>query len=138
MKIDSTYLSRSVGLLNPKEPKIISSTSSVHNALEYLKQDSGGAVLVCDEQMKVIGIFTERDVLKKIAGKVIAENSQIELFMTREPVSIQMTSPLAYALQLMSEGGFRHLPIVDDEQTAIGIISMKDIVDEIVRQFVKS
>ena len=52
------------------------------------------------------------------------------------PVSIQMTTPIGFALQLMSQGGFRHLPITDDAGVAIGMVSIKDIIDELVRKFI--
>lgn len=136
MKIDSTYLSKSVGLLNPREPKTVLESSSLKEILEVLKNESLGAVLICDDQEKVIGIFTERDVLKKVAGKILSNKDVICNYMTRDPICISMTSPLAYALQLMSEGGFRHVPITDENGIALGIISMKDIVDEIVKTFV--
>ena len=136
MKLDSQYLSKSIGLLNPKAPKIVGPKESINSILTMLAEDSGGAVLICDKNEKILGIFTERDVLKKIVGKVTNLNLPIEDYMTKSPITVDMTSALGYALQLMSEGGFRHVPVIDDQGQALAVLSMKDVVDEIVSSFV--
>lgn len=136
MKLDSIYLSKSIGLLNPKEAKIVSPDTLVEKAIDILKSDSGGSVIITDRDEKLLGIFTERDVLKKIAGNQKSLKEEISLYMTPNPIGVEMTSPLGYALQLMSEGGFRHVPVVDESKTVLGVLSMKDVVDEIVKSFV--
>lgn len=129
-------LSQSVGLLNPPAPIIHKETDLVESCLETLKNERGGAVLIVDESEKLVGIFTERDVLKKVVGNSSAIKAALSEVMTKNPVTISMTSPLAFSLQLMSEGGFRHVPIVDEDGFPLGCISMKDIVDEVVRRYV--
>ena len=136
MNLDSIYLSKSIGLLNPKPPKIVTEDVTVAQVISILKDDSGGAVLVCNSEDKLVGVFTERDVLKKIVGVPQALDQNILIYMTKNPVAVNMTTPLAHALQLMSEGGFRHVPVTDEKGTALAVLSMKDIVDELVRAFV--
>jgi signal-transduction protein with cAMP-binding, CBS, and nucleotidyltransferase domain len=108
----------------------------VQDCINTLKNEKGGSILIIDQVGKLSGIFTERDVLKKVIGNDTALKGPLSAVMTKNPMTIQMTSPLAFSLQLMSEGGFRHVPIVDDEGYPLGCISMKDIVDEVVRRYV--
>ncbi len=137
MKLDAHYLSKSIGLLNPKPPIMVLPDAPLSGVLEKLKDESGGAVLICDEDDKLLGIFTERDVLKKVVlSQVKQESVEIGSLMTINPMTVSMTSPLGYALQLMTEGGFRHVPIVSENGDALGVLAMKDVVDEIVKSFV--
>lgn len=129
-------LSQSVGLLNPEPPILMQENDLVSECVERLKNEKGGSILITSPDGKLSGIFTERDVLKKVVGNESVMKGPLSAVMTKNPMTIQMTSPLAFSLQLMSEGGFRHVPIVDDEGYPLGCISMKDIVDEVVRRYV--
>ncbi len=129
-------LSQSVGLLNPPPPLLLAENTSVEQAIEILKNEKGGAILVINSSGLLTGVFTERDVLKKVVGNSEILSASLDTLMTKNPITIKMTSPLAFSLQLMSEGGFRHVPIVDDEGYPLACISMKDIVDEVVRRYI--
>lgn len=84
-----------------------------------------GAVVVLDGQ-KLRGILTERDVLRAVAeGRV--EGSRVEEWMTRDPDTIEPSESTDIAATLMIHGGFRHLPVVQDE-SVIGIISIRDLM----------
>jgi CBS domain-containing protein len=70
----------------------------------------------------------------KVVGKVAdLEGVSVDQFMTRNPIRERPEASLAFALNLMSNGGFRHVPIVDQDDMPIGIISVKDVVEHIVR-----
>jgi CBS domain-containing protein len=68
----------------------------------------------------------------------LERTEQLELpvshFMTKNPSSAFMTTSIAYGLSMLSQGGFRHIPIVDDDNFPVALISVKDIVDHIVGQ----
>jgi CBS domain-containing protein len=82
-----------------------------------------------------VGIFTERDFLLKVMGKVTDLSSRVVgEFMTKDPVREKPEASLAFALSVMSHGGFRHVPIVDQDDVPIGIVSVKDVVDHFVRR----
>lgn len=132
--VDKRFLSKSVGMLNPPEPLVISELASVYEAISMLKMHRIGAVVITDRHGAISGIFSERDVVLKISltDKDLYTTPVSEV-MTRSPHTEKMTTTLAFALNLMSQGGYRHLPIVDDNRHPIGIISVKNIVDYIVR-----
>jgi CBS domain-containing protein len=100
-----------------------------------MKEHRIGCVLV-EQGGKLVGIFTERDILTKLVGtgydpaKVLVDG-----VMTRDPETLTLDDPIAFAMQLMNVGGFRHVPLVDDERRPVGILSVKDIVDYLVEHF---
>jgi signal-transduction protein with cAMP-binding, CBS, and nucleotidyltransferase domain len=135
-KLDHTYLSSSIGLINPKEAPLFSHTISIQDSIDALNQCTGGAILLIDESEMLSGIFTERDVIKKVLPANLPFSAMVSEVMTKDPITIEMTTPIGFALQLMSQGGFRNLPIVDENKYPIGVVSIKDIMDELVRSFV--
>ena len=130
--LDNRFLARSVGLLNP-EPALVAKEGEVlSNVLSKLKKNKKGCIVVVNEEEEVTGIFSERDViLKLILQEVDLDKCPVCDLMTKEPQTIEMTTTIAFALNLMSEGGFRHLPIVDKDNSALGLLTVKDIIDYI-------
>jgi len=133
--LDNRFLSRSIGFLDPRSPVTMNEDESISAALKLLRENRVGSLVVVNEQGKLSGIFTERDVILKLTVCDIAHDSTaISAVMTPNPHREQMTTTIAYALNLMSQGGYRHIPIVDEQDFPVGIISVKDIVDYIVSQ----
>ena len=93
--------------------------------------------LIVDNE-KLVGVFSERDVLVKVAGAgVLIDTAAVSVadLMTSNPQTLRESHELVYALNLMSVGGFRHVPIVDDGGRPVAVISMRDIVEYIVALF---
>lgn len=91
-----------------------------------------GSIVVMDGNT-IVGIFTERDYMRKIAleGRS-SEKTEVQEVMTDEVVTVQPDDPLAGCLQVMTEIWCRHLPVVDEEENLIGIVSIRDGVQEVV------
>jgi CBS domain-containing protein len=89
-----------------------------------------GCLLVTDPEGKLCGIFTERDLLYKVAGKVddLAAHP-VSRYMTHDPEVTQGDRLLASALQRMMVGDLRHMPLVDEECRPEKILSSRDIID---------
>lgn len=85
------------------------------------------AAIILDKQ-KVVGIFTERDALKRGLLQGASPETPIEQLMTPDPVIVDPDDNLAVAIRLMHEGKYRHLPIVDRNNQYLGIVSVRDIV----------
>lgn len=136
--LDNRFLSRSVGLLNPPPPATLEPTASLREAVELLQEHRIGSIVITDPSGKLLGIFTERDVVLKLClSNYDLDRTPISELMTPNPHAEQMTTTIAYALNMMSVGGYRHIPIVDDENVPVGIVSVKDIVDYIAGQLTK-
>lgn len=135
--LDHRFLARSIGLMNPREPLLVQEDASLADVLQVLKGNKVGCVIVTNEDGMMTGIFSERDVVLKLNHHDLRlHETDISQLMTPKPQSAKLTTTLAFALNMMSQGGYRHIPIIDDEGCPIGIISVKDIVDYIVRNVV--
>jgi len=109
--------------------------TTIGQAARIMKEHRVGCVLV-EDGGKLIGIFTERDILTKLVGTGYdPAKVAIDGVMTRNPETLTPEDPIAFALQRMSVGGFRHLPLVDLGGHPVGILSVKDIVDYLAEHF---
>ena len=137
---DSTIgLSQGVMTLNPPKPIVASVDATTKYAIELLQNHHIGCALVVDKDGKLEGIYSERDIVQKWALSDIApEELALTEIMTPEPASLRRDATISAALYLMSKGGFRHLPIVDENNRPVGIISIKDVMDYISMQLMKN
>jgi CBS domain-containing protein len=136
--ISPTLLCDSIASIGLKEPFAVNPTTPLAACIDTMRSRRIGSLLVVDQQGKVQGIFTERDCLMKVVGKVDDLSLPVSEFMTGHPVCERPEASLAFALNLMSNGGFRHIPIVDQDNMPIGIVSIKDVVDHIVKKMLKA
>ncbi len=102
-------------------------TTTVADAIRLMRANDYGGVLVCDGTW-IVGIVTERDIVVKIAKNNL-DPTTVNLFeiMTKEIYSLREEDPPAYAISLISEEGFRHIPIVRGDRP-LGFISLKTMV----------
>ena len=112
-KFDERMLHAPVGVLEPRAPLIVEPLTSVLEAVTLMQEHRVGCVLVV-RTAKLKGIFTERDVLTSVVGKAIdPAKTPVRKLMTPNPEYLRLTDSIAYALNKMSLGGYRHVPIVD-------------------------
>ncbi len=118
-----------------REPVCVTPSTSLWQAIERMNELSVGCVLV-EDGGRLCGIFTERDVLTKVVGQDLdLERTCIADFMTREPEVLSPDDRVSFALNKMSVGGFRHVPLVDEQGRPAGVVSMRNIVDYMVELF---
>jgi len=86
-----------------------------------------GAVIVKDYG-RLIGILTERDMLKAMAARVHTSDARVREWMTEDPLTATAEMDVEDAAQVMLEHNFRHLPIVDDNGAVIGLVSLRRVV----------
>ena len=108
--------------------------TSVRDAAKQMKQRKVGSLMVVEDG-KLIGIFTERDAL----FRVLAEGRDPKMVkltevMTAHPQTVDADKPVGYALLMMYEGGFRHVPVVRDGKP-IGMISARDALGPELQEF---
>ena len=92
---------------------------------ERMVERDVGAVLVTEDE-RLVGILTERDVLRAVAGG-IREDTLVSDCMTRDPETMEPSESTRQAAVLMIHGGFRHMPIVDGDQI-VGMLSIRDLM----------
>lgn len=105
----------------------VSSDSSIGDLIATLARHNIGAVVVVDGG-KVEGIISERDIVRHLAGSAEGFRARpVSTLMTRAPRTCARTDTVEHAMSIMSQGRFRHLPVVEDGEL-IGIISIGDVV----------
>jgi CBS domain-containing protein len=115
-------------VIRDREPYSVKATASVMEAAEFMAQRKIGAVCVLDEEGKLIGVFSERDLLNRV---VVPRHDAAAMQLG------EVTSPLRavircdetphQALERMERIGTRHLPVVDGEKW-VGMLSMRDLL----------
>jgi len=101
------------------------------DVIDKLRNYSMGCVLL-EHDNKISGIFTERDAMKKVLGRRLdLDNEVISNFMTKEPECLQIDDPISYALNKMVSGGYRHVPLVDENKNPLGVLSMQNIINHL-------
>jgi CBS domain-containing protein len=89
--------------------------------------ESVSAIVVSDGG-RVIGIVTERDLTRAVAGRVHSSEARVREWMTADPQVVSESTDPVEAVQIMLDGGFRHLPVVENER-AVGIVSIRDLAE---------
>ena len=94
---------------------------------ERMMAKNVGAVVVKDFGT-LIGILTERDLLKAMAARVHSSEARVRQWMTADPVTVAADTDVEEASRVMLEHGFRHLPVLDDEGRVAGVVSLRRVV----------
>ena len=127
-------LNEPISALEPRKHVSVSAEAPLGDALGLMKEHKTGCVLVV-EGSSLVGIFTERDLLGIVQEGRDTVKLRVGQVMTRDPEALRPSHRIALALNRMSEGGFRHIPLVDADGRPVGIVAMRDIVRFIVSLF---
>jgi signal-transduction protein with cAMP-binding, CBS, and nucleotidyltransferase domain len=123
----------SVSRLTPSTAWQVSPTQTVAEAVAIMREKSVGCILVCQEK-NIVGIFTERDLGRRVLAPRLPLSTPISECMTANPVTVHPKEPIGSAIRRMEEGGYRHLPVVVDGEP-VGVLSAKRIVHYLVEHF---
>lgn len=124
----------SVSRLDPSPPRQVDADDTVARAVEEMRAWSVGCLLVT-EQGRVVGIFTERDLLTRVLAPGKRLDAPIRLHMTAPPVTVSPKDPVRTAIRRMQKGGYRHLPVVDESDRPVGVLSARRVVHYLVEHF---
>ncbi|HZY83704.1 MAG TPA: CBS domain-containing protein [Gemmataceae bacterium] len=127
LKVDS------VSRLSPTPPWSVSPDQSVAEAVALMRHHCVGCLLVCRED-RLLGIFTERDLMRHVLAPGRSLLLPVSACMSSNPVAVSPTAPIGHAVRLMVDGGYRHLPVVDDGRP-VGVLSVKRIVHYLVEHY---
>jgi CBS domain-containing protein len=115
-----------LGDLMTNELVSVAPEDTIGEAAQQMADQNVGSAVVLDHG-RLIGIVTERDLLRAMAGRVHPSEGRVREWMTADPVVASRSTTSGEAARLMLEHGFRHVPVVDGERT-LGIVSLRDVV----------
>jgi CBS domain-containing protein len=100
-------------------------TSSIGEAAEKMIEAGVGAVVVMEDMARIVGIITERDLMRAVAQRARAAEARVRQWMTESVVTIEPDTEIKDAAKMMFEKNFRHLPVVNKDGRLLGIASLR-------------
>ncbi|MBA3767734.1 MAG: CBS domain-containing protein [Acidobacteria bacterium] len=116
----------SVSLLETDDYFCVTPDTPLSEAIEQMKKDEGGCVIVC-EQERVVGIFTERDLLNRIVSEEIDLSAPVSQWMSSTVETLTPQATIGDAVRVMNAKGYRNIPLVENERL-VGSISVFDVI----------
>lgn len=99
-------------------------SDTIGEAAEKMNAANVGAVVVVEDMVRIVGIVTERDLLRAVAQRARAAEARVRTWMTENPLTVDPETTVEDAAQIMFERNFRHLPVVKDGRP-LGIVSLR-------------
>jgi CBS domain-containing protein len=107
-----------------KDVLTVEPSDTIGEAAEKMNAANVGAVVVVEDMVRIVGIVTERDLLRAVASRARAAEARVRQWMTANPVTIGPDLTIEQAAKIMFDNNFRHLPVVKDGR-ALGIVSLR-------------
>jgi CBS domain-containing protein len=117
-------MAKTVADLMVRNVLTVEPSDTIGEAAEKMDEANVGAVVVVEDMVRIVGIVTERDLLRAVAARARAAEARVRQWMTPDPVTIEPDTPIEQAAQVMFDNNFRHLPVVQDGRP-LGIVSLR-------------
>ncbi|HVS34507.1 MAG TPA: CBS domain-containing protein [Gemmataceae bacterium] len=128
LKVDS------VSRLHPTAPLRVAPDQTIGDAVRLMRDRRVGCLLVCRDD-RLVGVFTERDLLRRVLAVGLPLSTHVADCMTVDPVVVGPKEAIGVAVRRMEEGGYRHLPVVDEAGRPVGVLSVKRIIHYLAEHF---
>jgi CBS domain-containing protein len=117
---------KSLGDVLAREIVAVAPEDTLGEAAERMAEQGVGSSVVLDAG-RLIGILTERDLLRAVAGRVHTSEARVREWMTEDPVTAPASTSADEAVRTMLDNGFRHLPVVEGGRT-VGVVSLRELM----------
>ncbi len=115
----------------------VAPSTPLSQAIEAMKQDEGGCVIVCEDNSRLVGIFTERDLLTKIVGQDVDLNAPISNWMSPVVATLEPDATLSETVAMMNDKGYRNIPLVKNGKL-VGSVSVFDVIGYLAESYPKT
>ncbi len=129
-EFEARLVAETLSALGPRLPLVLPPETGVADAIRQMQDGEVECVLVSEDD-RLLGVFTERDALLKLAGRPL-DGVRLRDVMTPDPVVLRGHDTMAVAIHKMAIGGFRHIPVMDGGRVA-GVVSARDIFRHVIR-----
>lgn len=127
--LESALINETLSSAISHPPLVMDVETSLAEMLKCMREADRGAVLVVRDG-RLVGIFTERDVLHRVAGQAIdLDSAKLGEHMTPDLVTLPADASVAFVLNRMLTEGFRHIPLIDEQGRPTGMVSMRDLIE---------
>src|SRR5579863_6676453 len=110
-------------------PLMVSASTTLDEVIRLMQTERRACVLIMEDG-RLTGIFTERDILMKVAGRPLdLMHTPVSDSMTPDPFTLPADANVAFALSKMVLEGFRHIPLVDDDGSPTAVVSMRNLIE---------
>ncbi len=118
-------------------PKLVMALPSitVKEALDLMRTERSGYIVIADEHSKAVGMFTEREVLMNVMKKGVSPGDSVRKYMRTDVHVLTKSDTVGKALDVMSQFNVRHVPLVDEYGQVNGILSIRTIVSFLAELF---
>jgi len=130
-QLGEAILGATIRDLEPRAAAMVKESASIKQAIQVMLDRNSGAVLV-EREGKAVGIFTERDILRRVIRTGIDLERPVEEVMTPDPETLSLDDGIAFALNRMAVGGYRNIPILDEGGKPLSLLSQREVVAYIV------
>ena len=134
MQVDQSLNVVEIVALGMDLPVVVDAETRLREVLQRMRNESSGCALVTREG-RLAGIFTERDLVARVLGNENALEQPVADWMTQDPDRVTRSDPIRKAIRVMRRGGFRNVPIVDEEGGVVGCVRHKDIINYLAEHF---
>lgn len=132
--VSESPLTSTLAEIRLHKPTLVAPDTPVREVVVLLRDNPAGAVLIVQDG-RAIGIFTERDVLRKIAGIWDRLEQPVADYMTPDPVVLRESDSIAVAFNKMGDGGFRHIPLVG-ESGVLGMVTAMALMAWLLQKYI--
>lgn len=123
-----------VNLLTGKDLLVANTTDTVQKIVKILQQEKKNCILVYKKK-KLVGILSNRDLLRRVAGQYKdLSKVKVESVMTPNPEYVRGEDPIAYVVNKMAMGGYRHVPVLREDGTPLSIVTIQDVLSYLARR----
>ena len=121
-------------------PVTTSPGTSIGDCLRAIQRTgTGESVFVTDDDGRLVGVLTERDVFGRLVGPDVAPavdlDATVESYMTTDPHTLRLSQTVRDALELMQSGRYRNVPVIDDDRRLVGVVRQVDILKFLAESF---
>ena len=121
-------------ILRPKLVMALPSTP-LQEALDLMHREKSGYIVIADEHSKLVGMFTEREVLMNVMKPGVSMSDPVEKYMRRYVHPLRKSDTVGQALDHMNKFSIRHVPLLDEFDQVSGILSIRTIVSYMAELF---
>lgn len=131
--VEALVMQRPLGSLPLGTPRTIGPDQSLADAVQTFADENRGLLNVVEDG-RLVGVLSVRDVMTRVGPEYRHKlRRPVREFMTRAPVTLPPDAPIAFALNKMDVGGYRHIPVVDAENRLTGLAGARDVLRVLVK-----